>query len=229
LLDEAWLVPHARIVMEKSIGAELASSHALNTRLHEVFAEEQIFRVDHFLGKEPAQDMLAFRFANGLFEPIWNRSFIDHVQIDMPEALGLGKRSGFCEQTGAHRDMVVTHLFQIFVFMAMEPPTALDPAPIGEEKNKVIRSMLPIDPTHMLRDQSDSYRGEDGVHPESETETCIALKCFIDNWRRACVRSSCAQASAWPKASRSSPSPSASRRKACSKPAPASAGRASIT
>ncbi|MBS1179400.1 MAG: zwf [Proteobacteria bacterium] len=187
LLGEAGLVQHARIVMEKPFGTDLASSHELNTRLHEVFAEEQIFRIDHFLGKEPAQNILAFRFANGLFEPIWNRNFIDHVQIDVPETLGLGKRSGFYEQTGAYRDMVVTHLFQILAFMAMEPPTALDPAPIGEEKNKVFRSMLPIDPAHVVRGQYVGYRGEDGVDPESETETFIALKCYIDNWRWAGV------------------------------------------
>jgi len=187
LLGEAGLVAHARIVMEKPFGTDLASSHELNTRLHEVFAEEQIFRIDHFLGKEPAQNILAFRFANGLFEPIWNRNFIDHVQIDVPETLGLGKRSGFYEQTGAYRDMVVTHLFQILAFMAMEPPTALEPAPIGEEKNKVFRSMLPIDPAHVVRGQYVGYRGEDGVDPESETETFIALKCFIDNWRWAGV------------------------------------------
>ena len=146
LLGEAQLVERSRIVMEKPFGTDLASAVSLNQRLHEVFAEEQIFRIDHFLGKEPAQNILAFRFANGLFEPIWNRNFIDHVQIDVPETLGLGKRSGFYEQTGAYRDMVVTHLFQILAFMAMEPPTALEPAPIGEEKNKVFRSMLPIQP-----------------------------------------------------------------------------------
>jgi glucose-6-phosphate 1-dehydrogenase len=187
LLGEAGLVAHARIVMEKPFGTDLASSHELNTRLHEVFAEEQIFRIDHFLGKEPAQNILAFRFANGLFEPIWNRNFIDHVQIDVPETLGLGQRSGFYEQTGAYRDMVVTHLFQILAFMAMEPPTALEPAPIGEEKNKVFRSMLPIDPAHVVRGQYVGYRSEDGVDPQSETETFIALKCYIDNWRWAGV------------------------------------------
>ena len=105
-----------------------------------MFAEDQIFRIDHFLGKEPAQNILAFRFANGLFEPIWNRNFIDHVQIDVPETLGLGNRVGFYEHTGAFRDMVVTHLFQILGFMAMEPPTSLEPEPISEEKNKVFRS-----------------------------------------------------------------------------------------
>jgi glucose-6-phosphate 1-dehydrogenase len=187
LLGEAGLVERSRIVMEKPFGTDLASAVVLNQRLHEVFAEEQIFRIDHFLGKEPAQNILAFRFANGLFEPIWNRMFIDHVQIDVPETLGLGKRSGFYEQTGAYRDMVVTHLFQILAFMAMEPPTSLEPAPIGEEKNKVFRSMLPIEPAHVVRGQYVGYRDEEGVDPESETETFIALKCFIDNWRWAGV------------------------------------------
>ncbi len=156
-------------------------------KLHEVFTEEQIFRIDHFLGKEPAQNILAFRFANGLFEPIWNRNFIDHVQIDVPEKLGLATRAAFYEQTGAFRDMVVTHLFQILAFMAMEPPTALEPRPISEEKNKVFRSMVPLDPRHVVRGQYTGYRDEEGVDPESETETFIALKCFIDNWRWAGV------------------------------------------
>lgn len=187
LLGEAALVERSRIVMEKPFGTDLASAVALNAHLHEVFAEEQIFRIDHFLGKEPAQNILAFRFANGLFEPIWNRNFIDHVQIDVPETLGLGKRSGFYEQTGAYRDMVVTHLFQILAFMAMEPPTALEPQPISEEKNKVFRSMLPVEPAHVVRGQYVGYRDEEGVEPESETETFIALKCYIDNWRWAGV------------------------------------------
>jgi len=133
------------------------------TLAQKVNAESQIFRIDHFLGKEPAQNILAFRFANGLFEPIWNRNFIDHVQIDVPEAIGLGKRAGFYEQTGAFRDMVVTHLFQILAFMAMEPPTALEPAPISEEKNKVFRSMLPIQPADVVRGQYAGYRAEPGV------------------------------------------------------------------
>ena len=187
LLGEAQLVERSRIVMEKPFGTDLASAVSLNHKLHEVFAEDQIFRIDHFLGKEPAQNILAFRFANGLFEPIWNRNFIDHVQIDVPETLALGQRSGFYEQTGAYRDMVVTHLFQILAFMAMEPPTALEPAPISEEKNKVFRSMLPIQPSDVVRGQYTGYRSEEGVDPESETETFIALKCFIDNWRWAGV------------------------------------------
>src|SRR6202008_2728383 len=124
-LAEAGLVEGSRIVMEKPFGTDLKSAVALNARLHEVFTEEQIFRIDHFLGKEAAQNILAFRFANGLFEPIWNRNFIDHVQIDVPETLSLGTRAGFYEAIDAFRDMVVTPLFQILAFVAMEPPTAL--------------------------------------------------------------------------------------------------------
>ena len=131
MLGRAGLVDRARIIMEKPFGTDLASAKALNASLHETFAEEQIFRIDHFLGKEAAQNILAFRFANGLFEPIWNRTHIDHVQIDVPETLGLGKRSEFYETTGAYRDMVVTHLFQVLAFMAMEPPTALEPGAIS--------------------------------------------------------------------------------------------------
>jgi glucose-6-phosphate 1-dehydrogenase len=187
LLAEAGLVERSRIIMEKPFGADLASAVALNARLHEVFSEDQIFRIDHYLGKESAQNILAFRFANGLFEPIWNRNFIDHIQIDVPETLGLGQRIAFYETVGAYRDMVVTHLFQILAFVAMEPPTALEPKPISEEKNKVFRSMLPIDPHHVVRGQYAGYRQEEGVDPESETETLIALKCQIDNWRWAGV------------------------------------------
>ena len=187
MLGDAGLVERSRIIMEKPFGTDFASARSLNAKLHEVFAEEQIFRIDHFLGKEPAQNILAFRFANGLFEPIWNRNFIDHVQIDVPETLGLDKRAAFYDKVGAFRDMVVTHLFQILAFMAMEPPTALEPASIGEEKYKVFRSMLPIQPAHVVRGQYNGYRSEEGVSPESDTETFIALRCSIDNWRWAGV------------------------------------------
>jgi glucose-6-phosphate 1-dehydrogenase len=186
-LQEAGLVEGSRIIMEKPFGTDLASAKALNDSIHEVFKEEQIFRIDHFLGKEAALNILAMRFANGLFEPIWHRNFIDHVQIDIPETLGLEGRAGFYEGTGAYRDMVVTHLFQVMAFIAMEAPTALDPLSITEEKNKVFRSMLPLDPHHVVRGQYDGYRKEEGVDPESETETFIALKCFVDNWRWADV------------------------------------------
>jgi glucose-6-phosphate 1-dehydrogenase len=187
LLGEAGLVPGSRIIMEKPFGTDLKSAVALNAKLHEVFKEEQIFRIDHFLGKEAAQNILAFRFANGLFEPIWNRNFIDHVQIDIPETLGLGQRSGFYESTGAYKDMVVTHLLQVLAFVAMEPPTALEPRAISEEKNKVFRSMLPLDPEHVVRGQYAGYLDEAGVAPDSDTETFIALRCEIDNWRWAGV------------------------------------------
>ena len=186
-LSQAGLAKGSRIIMEKPFGTDLESAIELNAALHRVFAEDQIFRIDHFLGKEPAQNILAFRFANGLFEPIWNRNFIDHVQIDVPETLDIGNRIAFYEQTGAYRDMVVTHLFQILGFMAMEPPTSLDPGPISEEKNKVFRSLMPIDPAKVVRGQFIGYKKEEGVDPESETETFIALKCFIDNWRWAGV------------------------------------------
>jgi glucose-6-phosphate 1-dehydrogenase len=187
MLGDAGLVERSRIIMEKPFGTDLESAVTLNRKLHEVFAEEQIFRIDHFLGKEPAQNILAFRFANGLFEPIWNRNFIDHVQIDVPEKLGLDTRAAFYEQTGAFRDMVVTHLFQIVAFMAMEPPTSLEPGPISEEKNKVFRCIVPLDPKDVVRGQFSGYRGLDGVDRESDTETFIALKCHIDNWRWAGV------------------------------------------
>ena len=186
-LREAGLVEHSRVVMEKPFGTDLDSAVVLNDHLHETFEERQIFRIDHFLGKEAAQNILAFRFANGLFEPIWNRNFIDHVQIDIPETLGLGQRSAFYESTGAYKDMVVTHLLQVLAFVAMEPPTALEPRAISEEKNKVFRSMLPIDPAHVVRGQYAGYLDEPGVAPDSDTETFIALRCDIDNWRWAGV------------------------------------------
>lgn len=187
MVDDAGLVARSRIVMEKPFGTDLASARILNETLHATFEEGQIYRIDHFLGKEAALNILAFRFANGLFEPIWNRNHIDHVQIDVPEALGLENRLAFYESTGAYRDMVVTHLFQVLAFMAMEPPTALDPVAIGEEKDKVFRAMRPITPDHVVRGQYSGYRDEPGVAPDSETETFIALRCEIDNWRWAGV------------------------------------------
>ncbi|MCG8153412.1 glucose-6-phosphate dehydrogenase, partial [Pimelobacter simplex] len=186
-LDDADLAAGSRIIMEKPFGVDLDSAKKLNAELHKTFDESQIYRIDHFLGKEAAQNILAFRFANGLFEPIWHRNNIDHVQIDVPEELGLEQRADFYESTGAYRDMVVTHLFQVLAFTAMEPPTSLDPSAINDEKNKVFRSLLPIDPANVVRGQYDGYRSIAGVAPESETETFIALKCYIDNWRWAGV------------------------------------------
>ena len=187
MLRDSDLVAHSRVVMEKPFGHDLASAVALNDFVHSVFDESQIFRIDHFLGKEAAQNILAFRFANGLFEPIWNRSFIDHIQIDIPETLGLDQRATFYEATGAYKDMVVTHLMQVMAFVAMEPPTALEPRAISEEKNKVFRSMLPIDVRKVVRGQYGGYRDQPGVERDSDTETFIALQVDIDSWRWAGV------------------------------------------
>ncbi|KRE63453.1 glucose-6-phosphate dehydrogenase [Nostocoides sp. Soil756] len=186
-IADAHLVHRSRVVMEKPFGHDHASAVTLNAQLHEVFDEDQIFRIDHFLGKEAAQNILAFRFANGLFEPIWHRNNISHVQIDVPETLGLSQRADFYETTGAYRDMVVTHLFQILAFTAMEPPTALEPLAISREKNKVFRSMQPIQPADVVRGQYTGYHDEPGVSGDSETETFVALKCYVDNWRWAGV------------------------------------------
>ena len=187
ILADAKLIERSRVIMEKPFGTDLASAVALNDMLHQYFDEDQIFRIDHFLGKEAVQNILAFRFANGLFEPIWNRDHIDHVQIDVPETLSVDDRVGFYEATGAFKDMVVTHLFQIMAFMAMEPPTALAPDPISEEKDKVFRSMRPLDVNHVVRGQYDGYRELPGVAADSDTETFVALRCEIDNWRWAGV------------------------------------------
>ncbi len=187
LLGTAGLAERSRVIMEKPFGTDLASAVRLNETLHATFDESQIFRIDHFLGKEAALNILAFRFANGLFEPIWNRQHIAHVQIDVPETLSIGHRVPFYEKTGAYRDMVVNHLFQVLGFMAMEPPTALEPRAIGEEKNKVFRSLSPIEPSQVVRGQYDGYLDEPGVPHHSETETFIALRCEIDNWRWAGV------------------------------------------
>ena len=182
-LGEAGLADRARVIMEKPFGTDLESARELNASVHEVFDESQIFRIDHFLGKEAAQNILALRFANGLFEPIWNRNHIDHVQIDVPETLDVTDRGAFYDRTGAYRDMVVTHLFQILAFVAMEPPTALAPDAITEEKVKVFRSMRPIDPERVVRGQYEGFRSVPGVAPDSQTETFVALECQIDNWR----------------------------------------------
>jgi glucose-6-phosphate 1-dehydrogenase len=187
MLRDAKLVEKSRVVMEKPFGTDLRSAIILNDQVHETFHESQIFRIDHFLGKEAAQNILAFRFANGLFEPIWNRNFIDHIQIDIPETLGLDRRANFYESTGAYKDMVVTHLFQVMAFVAMEPPTALEPRAISEEKNKVFRSLLPIEPGDVVRGQYSGYLNEEGVARDSDTETFIALRAGLDNWRWAGV------------------------------------------
>ncbi|MBN9621563.1 MAG: glucose-6-phosphate dehydrogenase [Actinobacteria bacterium] len=173
----------ARVITEKPFGTDLRSARELNGRLHSVFQENRIYRIDHYLGREAVQNLLALRFANGMFEPVWNRNHIDHVQIDIPETLSIEMRGSFYEDTGAFRDMLVTHLFQVLGFVAMEPPTSLEPKPLGLEREKVFDSMLPLRPEDVVRGQYVGYREEDGVDPDSDTETFIAVKAFVDNWR----------------------------------------------
>ena len=174
---------NSRVIIEKPFGWDLASSKALNEAVHKVFSESQIFRIDHFLGKESIDNILAFRFANGLFEPIWNRDHIKYVQIDVPETLSIEGRAAFYDATGAYRDMVVTHLFQVLGFLAMEPPVSLAAKQLRDEKLKVYDALKPIDVRHVVRGQYDGYRQSPGVRADSDTETMIALRVEIENWR----------------------------------------------
>ncbi|MGN6276970.1 MAG: glucose-6-phosphate dehydrogenase [Solirubrobacterales bacterium] len=173
----------ARVITEKPFGTDLDSARRLNRKLHQVFAEHCIFRIDHYLGREAVQNLLALRFANGMFEPVWNRNHIDHVQIDVPETLSIEMRGSFYEETGAFRDMIVTHLFQVLGFVAMEPPTSLEPKALGVEREKVFESMPALRPGDAVRGQYAGYREEDGVAADSDTETFVAVKAFVDNWR----------------------------------------------
>ena len=173
----------SRVIIEKPFGWDLASSKALNEAVHKVFSESQIFRIDHFLGKESIDNVLAFRFANGLFEPIWNRDHIKYVQIDVPETLSIEGRAAFYDATGAYRDMVVTHLFQVLGFLAMEPPVSLAAKQLRDEKLKVYDALKPIDVRHVVRGQYDGYTKSPGVPADSDTETMIALRVEIENWR----------------------------------------------
>ena len=177
----------SRVIIEKPFGTDLASARALNATLHAVFDESQVFRIDHFLGKESVDNILAFRFANGLFEPAWNRDHISYVQIDVPETLSIEGRADFYDQTGAYRDMVVTHLFQVLGFVAMEPPTSLDARHLRQETAKVFDALKPIDVRHAVRGQYAGYRDEPGVEPGSQTETMAAVRAEVDNWRWAGV------------------------------------------
>jgi glucose-6-phosphate 1-dehydrogenase len=186
-LGEAQLTDMARVVLEKPFGTDLRSARELNAIVHAVLDEEQVFRIDHFLGKEAVQNLLAFRFANGLFEPVWNRGFIDHIQLDVPETLSIGTRASFYEATGALRDMVVTHLFQVLAFVALEPPSCLKPAALVSEKVKVFESMRPLSADDIVRGQYEGYLHEDGVATDSQTETFVAGRVMIDNWRWAGV------------------------------------------
>ncbi|HJP65658.1 MAG TPA: glucose-6-phosphate dehydrogenase [Actinomycetota bacterium] len=186
-LPESGLHTDARIVIEKPFGHDLESARALNQQLHEVFGESQIFRIDHYLGKETVQNILAFRFANGMFEPIWNRRYIDNVQITVAEDIGIEGRGAFYEQTGTLRDMVQTHLLQVLTILAMEPPVSFEPDRLRDEKVRVLRAMLPVDASRVVRGQYRGYRDEPDVAKDSQAETYVALQARIDNWRWAGV------------------------------------------
>ena len=186
-LGEARMTSAARIVLEKPFGTDLRSARELNAIVHAALEEQQVFRIDHFLGKEAVQNLLVFRFANGLFEPVWNREFIDHVQLDVPETLSIGTRGGFYESAGALRDMVVTHLFQVLAFVALEPPSCLNPAALVTEKVKVFESMRRLASDDVVFGQYEGYSDEAGVSPDSRTETFVAGRVMIENWRWAGV------------------------------------------
>ncbi|KAK1185759.1 glucose-6-phosphate dehydrogenase [Streptomyces sp. NBS 14/10] len=187
MLGDTNLAENGKVIVEKPFGTDLASARALNETIHAVFDESRVFRIDHFLGKESVDNILAFRFANGLFEPIWNRDHISYVQIDVPETLGLEGRAHFYEGTGAFRDMIVTHLIQVLGIVAMEPPVSLAAQPLQDEKAKVFEALRPIEPGQVVRGQYEGYRDEAGVAPDSQTETFTALRLEVDNWRWAGV------------------------------------------
>jgi glucose-6-phosphate 1-dehydrogenase len=190
-----------RVIVEKPFGHDRDSAKQLNAELQQTLAEEQIYRIDHYLGKETVQNILALRFANGIFDPIWNRQFVDHVQITVAETVGIGNRAGYFEESGTLRDMVQNHLLQLVALTAMEPPTSFNADPVRDEKTKVLRAIQVLDPEDVLTrsvrgqygpgtlgdKQLAGYREEPDVAPESKTETFVALELRIDNWRWADV------------------------------------------
>jgi glucose-6-phosphate 1-dehydrogenase len=208
-LGEAGLInrertgPFTRVIIEKPFGHDLESARALNKEVHEVLREDQTFRIDHYLGKETVQNILVFRFANGIWEPLWNGRYIDHVQLTVAEAIGVEGRGGYFEQAGILRDMVQNHMFQFLCLMAMEAPVAFEAEAVRDEKLKVLRSLrpLPADPAELAKtvvrgqygkgyvngEERIPYREEQGVAKDSTVETFVAIKLHIDNWRWAGV------------------------------------------
>jgi glucose-6-phosphate 1-dehydrogenase len=190
-----------RLIVEKPFGEDLESARALNAALRRDLAESQIYRIDHYLGKETVQNILIFRFANGIFEPVWNRRYIDHVQITVAESVGVEKRGGYYDAAGALRDMVPNHIFQILAFIGMEPPISFEDRAVRDEKAKVLHAIPAMTPEEVLvrtvrgqygegavdGEAHAGYRAEEKVAPDSDTETYIAMKLFIDNWRWAGV------------------------------------------
>ena len=182
----------SRIVVEKPFGRDLETARALNTSLAEYFDESQIYRIDHYLGKETVQNLMAVRFGNVLFEPLWNNHYVDHIQITVAETVGVDGRGAYYDRSGAMRDMVQNHLMQLLCLIAMEPPGQFGAVEVRDEKLKVIRALQTVEPHHIVRGQYDadpngaSYR-EDAENPRSFTESFIAMKCHINNWRWAGV------------------------------------------
>lgn len=178
---------HSRVVLEKPFGRDLASAVELNATLHRYYDEGSIFRIDHFLGKEPVQNLMVFRFANSILEPIWNRHYIDSVQITMAESFGIEGRGRFYDRVGALKDVVQNHLLQMVALLAMEPPVSDEPDALRDERAKVLTALRPFEPDNLIRGQYDGYRDEAGVDPDSDTETYVALRTEIDSWRWAGV------------------------------------------